>query len=201
MNMSLCVTCGCGKSFRAPPTLAGKTVKCPACGSPIAIPLENEAVLNAELVPLASSDPLAGDPLAVGSAHDPLGLGNFDERTLAASPRPMRTQAPPRPQTQPKHVDNQALTIGLIIGGCVVGGLLVIGVLIALLLPAVHAARKAAQRVQEENARRYSSQSLRSNAGAPNSPRRTWRSESRIRYQDREVRRIIRDARYSQQQR
>jgi hypothetical protein len=66
----------------------------------------------------------------------------------------MRTHAPERPRTQPKQSNNQALTIGLIVGAFVVGGLLTIGILVALLLPAVQAAREAARRVQEENARR-----------------------------------------------
>ena len=32
------VSCSCGKSFRAQPHLAGKTVGCPACGQPIQVP-------------------------------------------------------------------------------------------------------------------------------------------------------------------
>jgi hypothetical protein len=34
------VSCRCGKHFRASPELAGKSVKCPSCGSPIRIPLQ-----------------------------------------------------------------------------------------------------------------------------------------------------------------
>src|SRR5574340_910886 len=32
------VACGCGKKFRAKAELAGKQVKCPACGQALAIP-------------------------------------------------------------------------------------------------------------------------------------------------------------------
>ncbi|MHB8901724.1 MAG: hypothetical protein ACYC6Y_23460, partial [Thermoguttaceae bacterium] len=32
------VACRCGKRFKAAPHLAGKTLSCPGCGQPIAIP-------------------------------------------------------------------------------------------------------------------------------------------------------------------
>ncbi|MBC7854391.1 MAG: hypothetical protein IAF94_13240 [Pirellulaceae bacterium] len=35
--MSIKVSCQCGKRFTAPPQLAGKSVNCPTCGSPIVI--------------------------------------------------------------------------------------------------------------------------------------------------------------------
>jgi hypothetical protein len=36
--MAIAVRCECGKKFSAPEKLAGKRVKCPGCGGPIAIP-------------------------------------------------------------------------------------------------------------------------------------------------------------------
>lgn len=36
--MSLIASCRCGQSFQASPDLAGRTVACPACGSPLTVP-------------------------------------------------------------------------------------------------------------------------------------------------------------------
>ena len=36
--MEIPVSCSCGKTFKAKSTLAGKTVACPHCQSPISIP-------------------------------------------------------------------------------------------------------------------------------------------------------------------
>lgn len=62
--MAIQVTCQCGKSFNAKPELAGRRVKCPACGSPLQIP--------------ALSVPSRDD--------DPLGLGGFDEQVFSSAP-------------------------------------------------------------------------------------------------------------------
>jgi hypothetical protein len=48
--MSIVAKCGCGKSFKAKPELAGRRVKCPACGQAIQIP-------DAQPVPAASESP------------------------------------------------------------------------------------------------------------------------------------------------
>ena len=49
------VTCGCGKKFRAKAELAGKRVKCPACGDVLAIPADR-APVAAQLVEEPESD-------------------------------------------------------------------------------------------------------------------------------------------------
>lgn len=45
--MALLASCSCGKSFQAKPELAGKTVKCPSCGSAMKIPAAQAAATNA----------------------------------------------------------------------------------------------------------------------------------------------------------
>ena len=47
------VACGCGKKFRAKAELAGKRVKCPACGQALAIPHAGPA---ADTAPTGSLD-------------------------------------------------------------------------------------------------------------------------------------------------
>jgi hypothetical protein len=78
--MTIATTCPCGKKYQVKEELAGKRVKCPACG-------------DAFEVPLPPVDPLeapSSDPLGLGSG-DPLGLGsgrrteaNLRERTRGA---------------------------------------------------------------------------------------------------------------------
>lgn len=64
------VACACGKKFRAPESLAGKRVKCPACRGPIDIP------------PLETED----DPLGIGD------LGGFES---SANPLNISGTLPP----------------------------------------------------------------------------------------------------------
>ena len=62
--MSIRATCSCGKAFMATPALAGKTVKCPACGGAFRVPQPPPAA------------PAAVDPLGLGD------LANMDFGTL-----------------------------------------------------------------------------------------------------------------------
>ena len=43
--MSIVVGCSCGKQFSAEPRLAGQTVQCPSCSSPLTIPVPAAATL------------------------------------------------------------------------------------------------------------------------------------------------------------
>ncbi|MDA1054041.1 MAG: hypothetical protein O3C40_26630 [Planctomycetota bacterium] len=64
--MTIIASCTCGAKLKAPPELAGKRVKCPSCGQPIAIPIPSDA----------SSEEI--DPLAISASNDdPLGLGDL----------------------------------------------------------------------------------------------------------------------------
>lgn len=56
--MSIHVACSCGQRFAAQPHLAGKQVKCPACGSPLAVPHANAQMGTVGQTP----DPFAGLP-------------------------------------------------------------------------------------------------------------------------------------------
>lgn len=149
------VSCTCGRSFNAPPALAGKQAKCPGCDSVLTIP-----AATGGLEPLPNvADPLAADPLG---GDDPFGLGGMDDGAFASAPAsslpassPLGTPAlpstAPRARAKSSGSGNKALATGLIIGGVALGSVLVIVVLAALLIPAVRAAREAAQKVKARN--------------------------------------------------
>jgi hypothetical protein len=84
------VACACGRRFQAPAELAGRRVKCPACGQPIDVP------------------PLADSLLSAGLAMQALPAANPLGRPLASAPRPGERQPMPK-----------GLGIGLGVGGCV----------------------------------------------------------------------------------
>ncbi|HUE74267.1 MAG TPA: hypothetical protein VMP01_25525 [Pirellulaceae bacterium] len=79
--MPIKVTCACGQSFAAKDELAGRTVKCPKCSRPLAIP----AAGGAGAVP---ASPLAPQPTAAAAApaagYQPSGL--FDEVGIQSTP-------------------------------------------------------------------------------------------------------------------
>ncbi len=87
--MPIEVACSCGKSLRVPDQLAGKKVKCPACGTPIAVPASAAAADGDVPIRL----PLrvwqgAGSPLSVGGQDDQVpGLSSSRSRSPPASPR------------------------------------------------------------------------------------------------------------------
>ncbi len=82
------VTCQCGKTFQAPPKLAGKRVKCPACGQGIQIPTPNAQPTPQ---PVALADPLGDHPLGA-PLSDPLSDALSDP--LANRADPLATQDP-----------------------------------------------------------------------------------------------------------
>src|SRR5437879_4956590 len=80
--MPIPVTCACGKRFAAKDELAGKRLKCPACGGAIAIPQPPAATKAPapQPAPAQAVDPLfANDPFASTSGEG----GGFDLGNLA----------------------------------------------------------------------------------------------------------------------
>lgn len=138
--MSIRATCSCGKAFLANSDLAGKVVKCPACGGAFRVPL-----------------PAAAAP----ADNDPLGLNDLSHTDFgplpAATPSHSVLSAPaartaPRPKQPAGGGFPPALKIGLIVGGAVLAGVVGLVVLLALLLPAVQAAREAARKAAARSA-------------------------------------------------
>jgi hypothetical protein len=80
--MPIKVTCACGQSFAAKDELAGRTVKCPKCGRPLAIPAAGGAgtVPASPLVPQPAPAPAA----APAGSYQPSGL--FDEVGISSTP-------------------------------------------------------------------------------------------------------------------
>lgn len=79
--MPISVSCQCGKHFQAPDRLAGRAVKCPSCGNPLAIPSPRESGPLDDLSDLESATELAqtGSASGIGgditSAASGIGLG------------------------------------------------------------------------------------------------------------------------------
>ncbi len=68
--MAIAITCTCGKSFQAKVELAGKTVKCPSCGQPLAIPqlVDKQQSPEPEKQPVGvDDDPLATTDVPLGN--------------------------------------------------------------------------------------------------------------------------------------
>ncbi len=175
------VSCTCGRAFNAPPALAGKKAKCPGCGSVLSIP-----AIGGGLEPLSNvADPLASDPLG---SNDPFGLGGMDDRAFASAPasslpsssplgQPATAPTAPRGRAKTSGSGNRGLVIGLAVGGVVLGGVLVIVVLATLLIPAVKAAREAAQKVKarhDARAAQVGASATSTNTSADNWITYTW---------------------------
>ena len=62
--MPVVASCTCGKQFRAPDTYRGKRVRCPGCGGPLNVPLEDEP-LTVVPAPPAVADPPPPPPTPV----------------------------------------------------------------------------------------------------------------------------------------
>lgn len=63
--MPIQITCpSCHKALKAPDALAGKTAKCPACGTLIAVPNPAEEILDAEVAEPAPGPAPSGSPIA-----------------------------------------------------------------------------------------------------------------------------------------
>lgn len=125
---AIAVTCQCGSSFKAPPSLAGKQVACPTCKNSLAIPDPNAAPPSDDIFgndPLGDLGTFSPDPLTFGA---PAASGAMPSYGAAPSQRPAtRTKKPGRVW---KAVLYTVLGIfgvifltcaGLIVGGVVVG--------------------------------------------------------------------------------
>jgi len=119
--MSLEVACKCGQRFKADQRLAGKKVKCPNCGSPLAIPAATApatAALPARAPAAKASEPqplivacacgarfqakpeLAGRRVACPSCKQPLAIPTAQSKPAQSKPQPARP-APAVPADDP----------------------------------------------------------------------------------------------------
>jgi hypothetical protein len=80
--MPIKVTCACGQSFAAKDELAGRTVKCPKCGRPLAIP----AAGGAGTVPASPLEPQPAPAPAAAPAGSYQPSGLFDEVGISSTP-------------------------------------------------------------------------------------------------------------------
>lgn len=85
--MPIKVTCACGQSFAAKDELAGRTVKCPKCSQPLAIPAAGAgaAMPAAATQPMPQRPAMPQQPLAAAPAAHSAG-GLFDEIGISAAP-------------------------------------------------------------------------------------------------------------------
>lgn len=95
------VTCACGARLAAPPNAAGRRVRCPKCGQPVAVPSASPAAPSVPSVGTTPGDVAISDPLQVGA---PPAI------TPTASPTPPRDdvyrltpQAPPPKPPRPRE--------------------------------------------------------------------------------------------------
>jgi WD40 repeat protein len=118
--MPILARCTCGKSFQAKEALAGKRVKCPACGSVFVVPSPSPAAVNA-----------ADDPLGLGDlgATDPSwDVGKLSPSTLGPNPSRSQPAAPGKRQTSERG--GLSTPAVLLICGVVGGVLLLLMVLL-----------------------------------------------------------------------
>lgn len=106
------VTCLCGSSYAAPPSYAGQSLPCPACGRGIQVPMGGAS---------AGGAPLGNDPFALGPAGaDPFAMPAAASGGLGAAPAP-----------KPAEGMNPLVLWGAIGGG---GVLLAIGLIVVLVV-------------------------------------------------------------------
>ena len=89
--MPIAVACNCGKKFNAKDELAGKRVKCPGCGEPIAIPSPAAAATAKTPAAAGQSKPGAAGPAARPAASP-------TAKPQATKPKPQATKPKPEPQ-------------------------------------------------------------------------------------------------------
>jgi len=145
-QMSLVVTCQCGRQFMASADLAGKRVPCPACGSTISVPLQETAVASLDvsdppivvacvcggrfqapphLLGKRVPCPTCGQPIHVvrPTAQAPPAPAAFDDSALAAtaatpvSPPRARGGAWAQPHRREEPVNMRPVIIASSIGG------------------------------------------------------------------------------------
>lgn len=152
--------------------MAGKKAKCPSCGTILSIPAAaggGSAAASVKTPPADDpfgSDPFgSGDPLAGGDAF---GLGDFDDSAFATAPAVSLGSSSPlarnsahvaRKPSRSSGGSNKGLIIGLVIGGVGLLGVLMVVVAMVVFLPAVKAARDAAQQAKARNDARIAAQS------------------------------------------
>ena len=137
------VVCSCGKMFAAEPRLAGTTVHCPGCSSPLVVP-QPAIVTQRQPVPM---QPVPTQPLQLPQNMDPLGgnapllgggaplmqpgalpmpsslppSGAMPGLRPAAAGRPIKKRVGKKKKKRKKQSDDKTKTIvGGIIGGVVV---------------------------------------------------------------------------------
>jgi hypothetical protein len=113
--MAINVACQCGKAFRVKDEVAGKRVKCPACGRILDIPEVSTPPLEVYPEP----DPLGSLQNAAGLGYDPLGKG------------------PGYPQLPPRRGSNDRLVKGLVIAGGACVGLMMLLMVVLTIISAV----------------------------------------------------------------
>lgn len=139
--MTISVRCQCGKAFAARDELAGKRVKCPACGGVLQIPTP----------PAPALAPLDDDPLGLGGVD--LSAAVLVSRPAPAGSTRPRVSKMPKPYKRPTKVHPLRIylpgtlafailcsLIGLVVGGPK-GLLLGFGALFLPLLPLVFVAQ------------------------------------------------------------
>lgn len=121
--MSLIARCACGQSFQAKPELAGRRVRCPACGGVLAVPAQPTASAN--------TPPVRG---AIGNAGGQFANAPLTAELVAhipATPTP-RPQMPPspavRPGGKPKQGVNPLVWVAVGVGG--MAAVLLVGVVL-----------------------------------------------------------------------
>jgi len=135
-SSQIALACVCGKRFRVKPELAGRRMKCPACGGPLTIPHATSPTER----PIASSEQdarrSAVDPfssVAPTATSDPLGVGDLPTAapiwtaSLAQPPLAEPTFTSPAPPAEKSNLPLiLAATIGsgVLLLGLAVGGLL-----------------------------------------------------------------------------
>jgi hypothetical protein len=149
--MPIPLTCACGRSLRIRDALAGRKVKCPGCGSALAVPAAPEAgppeVLPAAPPPRAVTNvpprPRQEEPLDVLPADAPAGDDAIQAEPPPAGPRPRRRKrrrAPRWEEDRPRDVERRVPAIAFEEGwfgstnAGVVGGLLMILIAVAWLV-------------------------------------------------------------------
>ena len=82
--MPIQIRCSCGKGLSVPDSLAGKKVKCPACGNPVAIPVPLPGSAPPYNVTVAEKKPESLDPPSDESEQDPVGDPPVTRKSPAA---------------------------------------------------------------------------------------------------------------------
>lgn len=67
--MSIQVTCSCGARLQAPPETAGRRVRCPKCGSSVAVPVRSSPTIGPKTPPRSLAAPAASPPVVSRPGH------------------------------------------------------------------------------------------------------------------------------------